>query len=255
MKKIVKLFVFGMSLFLAACNGDETKSTAASDSTAIAPAATDTASKAQAMDAATVAPNLYKVLKDSMGIRILQVTYKPGDSSAMHSHPDNVLYVVESGRTQFTMQDGSKQTHDLKAGTTMILPGGLHSVKNVGTTTTNAILFEINRANKPGPAMDVAMDAVKVAPDQHKLVKDTMNIRAIIFTSKPGSVTQKHSHPDDAVYVIEGGKAEFTLQDGTKQVKDLQKGMVTINPAATHSFKNIGSTEIKTIVVEVNRPQ
>ena len=255
MKKNVKLILFGIALSLVACNGDETKTTeTATDSSANKTAAADSTATSQKMDAVTVAPGLYKLLKDSAGIRVLEVNYKPGDSSAMHTHPDNVLYVVEGGKTEFTMQDGSKQVHQLDAGTTMVLPAETHSVKNVGTTTTKAILIEVNRPSNAAAATDSAMDPLKVAPNMHKLVKDTMGIRAILFTAKPGQSTGKHSHPDHAIYAIQGGKAEFTAADGTKMVRDLPSGTVMINSATTHSFKNVGNTTIKALVVEVHRP-
>jgi quercetin dioxygenase-like cupin family protein len=255
MKKNVKLILFGIALFLVACNGDETKTTeTATDTSANKMAATDSSTTSQNMDALAVAPGLYTLAKDSAGLRVLNVNYKPGDSSAMHSHPDNVLYVVEGGKTQFTMQDGSKQVHELKAGDALIMPATTHSVKNIGTTTTQAILVEVNRPNTAGAAMDAAMDPVKVSPGQHKVIKDTTGIRAMFFTAKPGESTAKHSHPDHVIYVIESGKGEFTSADGAKMVKELPKGTVLINPATTHSFKNVGSTPIKVLVVEVNRP-
>ena len=256
MKKNVnlKLIAFSVSLLFAACNGNETKTTdTATDSTANKMAADSTPRK-QNMDAVSVAPGLYTVAKDSAGIRVLEINYKPGDSSAMHSHPDGVLYVVEGGKTEFTMPDGSKQVYELKAGDAMISPAETHSVKNIGTTTTKAILVEVNRPNNAAAAIAADMDPMKVSPEMHKLVKDSLNIRAMIFTAKPGQSAAKHSHPDHVIYVIEGGKGEFTAQDGTKQVKELPKGTVLINPATTHSFKNVGNTTIKVLVVEVKRP-
>lgn len=249
----LKLIAFSVSLVFAACNGDETKTTDTAKDSTVKTTSADTTSKTQKMDAVTIAPGLYTVVKDSAGIRVLEVSYKPHDSSAMHSHPDNVLYVVEGGKTEFTMQDGSKQVHELKAGMAMILPAETHSVKNIGTTATKAILVEVNRPNNAGSTIGADMDPMKVSPDQHKLIKDSSNIRAMIFTAKPGASTPKHSHPDHVIYVIEGGKGEFTSQDGKKQVRELQKGMVVINPATTHSFKNVGNNEIKVLVVEVNR--
>ena len=255
MKKNVnlKLIALGLSLVFTACNGDKSKTTeTATDSTASTTAADSNAGKA-VMDAVTVAPDRYTVVKDSAGIRVLQINYKPGDSSAMHSHPDGVLYVVDGGKTEFTMQDGSKQVFDLKDGDAMISPADVHSVKNIGNTTTKAVLIEVSRPNNAGAAIAADMDPMKVAADMHKLVKDTLNIRAMIFTARPGQSTAKHSHPDHAIYVIEGGKAEFTAQDGTKQVRDLPNGTVLINPATTHTFKNVGTNTIKVLVVEVRR--
>jgi gentisate 1,2-dioxygenase len=74
------------------------------------------------MDASKVAPNLYKVTKDTMGIRILHATYKPGQSSAMHSHHDLVLYIISGGTTEFTRKDGKKDKRELKTGMSMVVP-------------------------------------------------------------------------------------------------------------------------------------
>jgi quercetin dioxygenase-like cupin family protein len=145
MKKNVnlKLIAVGLSLVFAACNGDETKTNTATDSTSTT--AADSTAGNQSMDAVTVAPGRYTAAQDSAGIRVLEINYSPGDSAAMHSHPDLVLYVTEAGKTEFTAQDGSKQVHDLKAGMSMIIPAETHSVKNIGTTTTKGVLIEVNR--------------------------------------------------------------------------------------------------------------
>lgn len=255
MKKNVnlKLIAFALSIVFAACNADETKTTdTATDSTANT-ISTDNTSNNQSLDAATVAPGRYTVAKDSAGIRVLEINYNPGDSAAMHSHPDLVLYVTEGGKTEFTAQDGTRQVHELKGGMSMIVPAETHTVKNIGNTTTKGVLIEVNRSNNAGETIGDDMDPMKVSADMHKLVKDTLNIRAMMFTAKPGQSTPKHSHPDHAIYVIEGGKAEFTEQDGTKQMRELTKGMSRINPATTHGFKNVGNNTIKVLVVEVKR--
>ncbi len=258
MKRIFRfnMMAIMIALFFVTCKSKEKKeepSTVNTDTSAkTTPMTTGTTEN---MDAAKVAPDRYQVVKDTMGIRMLNVVYKPGDSSAMHSHPDNVLYVIDGGKTQFTMQDGSKQTMEFKGGTIMILPGGTHSVKNVGTTTTRSILVEVNRPNKAGVMQDASMDATKVASALYKVVADTMNIRVLMATYKPGASSAMHAHPDNAIYVIEGGNAEFTMKDGTKQTMNMEKGMSSITPAGMHSVKNTGKTTTKVLIVEVNRPQ
>ena len=261
MKQIVRCIftALGISIVIMSCNGDnkKTESATTGDTTvkAITPAATEPAAQANAMDAAKVAPGLYKVIADTAGIRMLEVNYKPGDSSAMHSHPDNVLYVIDGGKSEFTSKDGSKQVRELKSGMVMRLPAETHSVKNIGTTTLKAILVEVNRADKAGPAMDATMDAAKVSPANYKVVvPDSMNIRVLMATYKPGESSAMHSHPTQAVYVIEGSDAEFTDKDGTKHPMKMEKGASMIIPGtATHSSKNTGKTNMKALIVEVNR--
>jgi quercetin dioxygenase-like cupin family protein len=258
MKQISKpaMMALLISFVFIACNSEENKTeSATTDSTMTTTTMTDTttASKSQDMDATKVAPGLYTVAKDTMGIRVLNVLYKPGDSSAMHSHPDNALYVIDGGKGEFTGQDGSKQVVELKPGMTMIRGGETHSVKNVGTTTLKAILVEVNRHNQAGNGHD-SLDATKVASKFYKVVQDSLNMRIVMVDYKPGTQSALHSHPDLAMYVIHPAKAEFTEKDGTKQLMTLDKGAIAIIPADTHSVKNVGNTETKVLLVEVNRP-
>ena len=256
MKQIGKpaVIALALSFVFIACNNSENKTEPANTDTTASTTKMDTTSQTQDMDAVKVAPGLYTVAKDSMGIRVLNILYKPGDSSAMHSHPDNALYIIDGGKTEFIGKDGSKQVVDFKSGTAMINGAGTHSVKNVGKTTVKAIIVEVNRPDRDGGKRD-SLDATKVASKFYKTVKDSLNIRIVMVDYKPGTMSALHSHPDLAMYAISPGKAEFTEKDGTKRVLTLDKGMIALVPADTHSAKNIGNTNLKVLLVEVNRPE
>ncbi len=242
----------GISLALAACNQSDKKDeeTKATDSTGTAK--TEEVQPA-VPDAVTAAPNLYKVVADTMGIRMLEVTYKPGDSSALHSHADYAVYATEGGTATFYGKDGAKMESEMKKGTIMVKPGESHSVKNTGKTDLKVILVEVNRAMGT-MTWDVARDAAKVAGNLYKVAADTLGIRVLEINYKPGQSSSMHSHPDNALYVISDGKAEFTDAAGKKNVVELKKGMMMIGPAETHIVKNIGTTTMKAILVEVSRP-
>ena len=258
MKKICKpaIIAFIISVVFIACKNEEDKTETTTDTaTSTTTASTDATSESQDIDAVKVAPGLYTVAKDSMGIRVLNVEYKPGDSSAMHSHPDNALYVIDGGKGEFTAKDGSKQTAEFTPGMTMISGAETHSVKNIGTTTVRAILVEVNRPNQAANAHDVALDATKVASKFYKLAQDSLNMRIVMVNYKPGETSALHSHPDLAMYVLTASKAEFTAKDGTKRLMTLDKGMVAVVPADSHSVKNVGSTIAKVVLIEVNRPK
>src|ERR1700746_3038267 len=100
--KLTNKFMLAIFFSLVvACGQDEKKTddSKTADSTATKTDTATTAPATASIDAVVAAPNLYKTIKDSMGIRILEADYKPGDSSAMHSHPDYALYVIQGGRT------------------------------------------------------------------------------------------------------------------------------------------------------------
>ena len=244
-----------ISVSIVACKGkdkDKEKEAATTDTTTTATTTTQPATNNDDMSDVKVAPNLYKSLADSAGIRVVEVNYKPGDSSAMHWHPDYAIYVAQGGSVTFYGKDGSKTESNLPTGATMIKPGEWHSAKNTGKNPIKVILFEVTRTGAV-TAPDAAMDATKVAPKLYKTLADTMGIRILEINYKPGDMSAMHSHPDGALYVISPSTSEFTKKDGTKQTMNLPKGMAAIIPADTHSVKNVGKTATKAILVEVNR--
>ena len=95
------VLAFGISLVFAACQAGAKRPEAQSPATGNR-VQTDTT---QPMDAVRAAPHLYRVLSDTLGIRIIAVHYGPGDSSALHAHPDNALYVLKGSTVAFTTQE------------------------------------------------------------------------------------------------------------------------------------------------------
>ena len=254
MKQIFKfnLVVVVIALVFVGCKSKEKKEEPATTNTDTTAKTTPMTDNKQNMDAVTVAPNLYKVVADTLGIRMVEVNYKPGDSSAMHWHPDYAVYAIEGGTATFYAKDGSKMDNTMKAGMVMVKPGEWHSVKNNGKTNIHVILVEVNRTGAITPP-DPKMDATKVAKGLYKSVADTLGIRVLEINYKPGQQSAMHTHSDAAFYAIDDGTAEFTGSDGKKQVMQLKKGMAMITPAVTHSVKNVGKTTMKGILVEVNR--
>jgi len=251
------ILAFGIALSLIACNNQAgKKDEPATDS--VAKAATDSVKPAAtvkevATDDVTVAPNLYKVLADSAGIKIVEATYKPGDSSAMHSHPDYAIYTIAGGSAAFYTKDGAKMVNEMKTGMTNIRPAEFHSVKNVGKTTIKVLLVELTRP-QGSVALDASLDATKAAAAHYKLLRDTLGIRIIEANYKPGESSNMHAHPDAAVYAISGGTAEFSPKDGAKSTNEFKTGVSFIAPAGTHTVKNVGKTNMKILLVEVGRP-
>jgi quercetin dioxygenase-like cupin family protein len=249
--RLILAFFVSISFFACKDKGKGEEKTPVTDSTKTTPQTNDNNNTA-GKDAVTVAPSLYKVVADTLGIRMVEVTYKPGDSSAMHWHPDYAIYAIEGGTATFYAKDGSKMDNEMKTGWTMIRPGEWHSVKNNGKTNIHVMLVETTRTGAAG-TNDPATDAAKVSPGLYTVKNDTMGIRVIGVNYKPGESSKVHWHPDAALYVIDPGTGEFTGKDGSKRTLDLKQGMAIITPSETHSVKNVGKTTMRAILVEVNR--
>lgn len=105
------------------------------------------------------------------------------------------------------------------------------------------------------PAYDAAMDPVKVEAAFLKMHADTLGIKLYEVTLQPGNSVGMHTHPDNIVYVLEGGTAVLTLKDGSVQAVEFIKGMGMVGGPATHSGKNTGTTTIKLLVADIYRPR
>ncbi len=141
-------FVFISILFLIGCNESTTTSEKNDMDTTTAVTGGDTSSMPAydaAMDPLTVEAPFARKLGDSLNIKMYEVTLKPGDSVALHTHPDHTLYVVQGGKVIITPQGGQGQELDLKTGMGMIMATQTHSGKNIGNTTVKLLVSDVYR--------------------------------------------------------------------------------------------------------------
>jgi quercetin dioxygenase-like cupin family protein len=98
-----------------------------------------------AMDPVKVEAAFLKMLADTLNVKLYEVTVSPGDSVALHTHPDYVLYVLQGGTLKIYPKEGEPQVNELQTGMGVIFPTGTHSGKNTGTTTVKLLVADIYR--------------------------------------------------------------------------------------------------------------
>jgi hypothetical protein len=97
-----------------------------------------------------------------------------------------------------------------------------------------------------------AQGPVQAAPHTFKERLSNSEVRVLEYSSKPGQKEAMYSHPAMMLYVIQGGKLKSTTPDGRSQEIDFKAGDVMWRDAMTHSGENIGTTEMKALLIEVN---
>lgn len=105
------------------------------------------------MDPTVVGPTVYKKVFENDRIRANEITFKPGASIAMHSHPDHFVYGLSSGTLKVTGSDGKTVDIWVKPGDAIWLDAQSHSAVNPGTTELKLIQVELKEP-KPMKAMD-----------------------------------------------------------------------------------------------------
>jgi beta-alanine degradation protein BauB len=96
-----------------------------------------------------------------------------------------------------------------------------------------------------------AQDPVKVAPQAFKEILNNSEVRVLEYSSKPGQKEAMHSHPAVLLYVIQGGKLKSTAPDGTSKEIEYKTGDIQWREAITHTGENVGTTEMKSLLIEV----
>jgi quercetin dioxygenase-like cupin family protein len=102
-----------------------------------------------------------------------------------------------------------------------------------------------------GATATVAQDPAVVNARNLKVTLDNPRVRVMEATLKPGDKEEMHSHPSYVVYVIEGGKVRNHAKDGTISESTFTPGQTIYRDPVTHWSENIGTTTIRTLVIEL----
>ena len=94
-------------------------------------------------DPTVVDPEHYSVIFENDEVRVLRITYGPGEESVMHYHPDGVAVFLTPHNVEFTMPDGAAEVAEAAAGDVIWAPGGDHLPKNLGEEPLEVILVEL----------------------------------------------------------------------------------------------------------------
>jgi quercetin dioxygenase-like cupin family protein len=100
------------------------------------------ATVAFAQDPLEVAPGMYRLLFENDKVRVMEVTFQPGQKIAAHAHPDHYVYVAEGGTLRISKDDGSSDV-TVKPGDVIWINAEKHWAENIGTTVVRLIVNEL----------------------------------------------------------------------------------------------------------------
>ena len=94
-------------------------------------------------DPVKVDPKHYKVEFENESVRVLRISYAPGEKSVMHYHPNSVAVYLSDGKSRMTTPDGKSQEMPAKAGSATWTAAGSHLPQNTGDKRLELILVEL----------------------------------------------------------------------------------------------------------------
>ena len=200
-----------------------------------------------------VSPDIYKVLLDNNDVKVLEVTFGPGQSDNMHDHNPVTFYLVEGGKAQVTLPDGTVNEREIPTGFTGHNTDKVrHQVKNIGENIIKIILVEHKKIRSKSSTINKDyLFPEKVSPDVYKVLLENDNIKVLEVEFEPGQGDNMHDHNPMIAYILQGGKAQATLPDGTTNEREVPSGVSFFaKEGQRHQAKNIGDNTIKILLVE-----
>ena len=154
-----------------------------------------------AQDPVKVDPAHHKVEIDNADVRVLRITFAPGDKAPVHDHPNSVAVFLSDGVNRLTPPGQKPTENPQKRGDVVLVNAGKHTVENIGKTRTEVILVELK---KPGSATykGMSLDPVKLVPKNYVVAGENEHVRVIHLRSAAGDRSVEHEHPSNVVVTL-----------------------------------------------------
>ena len=227
---MTRLIIFTLFLLIVSCSG----------------------SKEKLLLPEEVSPDVYKVLLDNEDVKVLEVTFEPGQSDNMHDHYPVTFYLLQGGKAQVTLPDGTVNEGEFPTGFTGHNTEKVrHQVKNIGENTIKILLVERKKSHPTSGSKEKLILPEEVSPDVYQVVLENDDVKVLNVTFAPGQGDNVHEHGVITYYGIKGGKLQNTLPDGTVKEMEVPDGFVGHgNNIVKHQMENVGDDTVKVIIVE-----
>jgi quercetin dioxygenase-like cupin family protein len=96
-------------------------------------------------DPVKVDPKHYKVEFENERVRVLRISYAPGEKSVMHSHPESICVFLTDTHGKFTYPDGRTEDINANAGTVQHMDAFTHLPENSSKSPFEVVLVELKR--------------------------------------------------------------------------------------------------------------
>lgn len=96
-----------------------------------------------AQDPTEVDAKHYTIEFENDQVRVLRISYNPGEESVMHEHPNSVAVFLTDAKTEMKLGDGTTIADIRKSGEATWTPAGKHLPKDIGVNRSELILVEL----------------------------------------------------------------------------------------------------------------
>jgi len=197
------------------------------------------------------APDNYKIEFENDYVRIIRVSYSPGESSPMHSHEPFVGVTLTGTKDNvFTYLDGSSETKPPSSPGELI-DGDLtvHAIKSNAGFKTESVFIELKNPYLSGE--QPIPNLTEVAPDRAEVVLEKPGLRVVRVKNSGNNDTPLHSHRAGVSVTLSDMNVEVTPVSGESKEVSRPAGDASWEGPRAHSGKNLSDQPTDMILFEL----
>lgn len=206
-----------------------------------------------AQDPVQVDSKHYQVVLENDQVRVLRITYAPGEKSVMHRHPEAVAVFLTDHRGRFATPGGQAEERSGHRGQTVWADAETHLPENTSSGPLELILVELKGQRGSGAAVAASEDPVKVASNHCTVDFENDRVRVLRWKVAPGEKTAMHAHPNAVSVLLSDIRGLYTFPDGTTQPAEGKAGQVRWSDAQKHVGQNTGNQVVEIVEIELKR--
>lgn len=216
----------------------------------------DAMSDTEAQDvagAAEAAPGIYSVAYENDAVRLLRVHYEPGETSAMHSHPNHCAVALSDMTMRLSPRAGDAADMAMGMGEVICVEAGAHSIENTSAEAADVVLVEFKPGAMAGSGeMPGHPDAVTADPGHYTVEHENDVARLIRIQYSPGETSTMHHHPAGCAIFLHDQPTTMELPDGEMiENEGYETGHIQCGDADAHLPTNVGDGELELILLEL----
>lgn len=207
------------------------------------------AGPAFAQDPVKVDPAHHKVEFENAHVRVLRISFAPGEKAPMHVHPPAVaVFLTDQAATVFPEGGKPNPNPPPKRGGVTLTEASKHTVENQGKSRSELILVELKA---PAPARTLTTDAVTADPKHYTVEAENDRVRVLRIRYGPKEKSVRHEHMAGVAVVLSDASSRFTDAAGKAEDRPMKAGQVIWDPGDAHIPENTGSQPFEVVLVEI----
>jgi quercetin dioxygenase-like cupin family protein len=208
------------------------------------------AAPSAAQDPVKVDPAHHKVELENDHVRVLRISFGPGEKAPVHQHPAGVAVFLTDQAATVIPEAGSPgpPATPPKRGGVVLTEASKHTVEHRGTSRSELILVELK---KPAPARTLNPDAVKADPKHYTVEAENDRARVLRIRYGPKEKSVPHQHYPGVAVVMSDAASRFTDAAGKSEDRPMTAGQVVWDPGDAHVPENTGTQPFEVVLVEI----